>query len=67
MNPKRCVGYFGGGKRALNLEGKVIGTSNLTPDKITEIGPWSEAKIVKALKSGVIDRAIALPYLFNRP
>lgn len=62
MNPEKSVGYFGGGNKPLNREGEVMLTSNLTPDKETGIGTWSEEKFVKAIKSGMIDGQSALRY-----
>ncbi|WP_216593764.1 cytochrome c [Flavihumibacter sp. ZG627] len=60
--PELSEGYFGGGNKPLNEEGKVMPTPNLTPDKATGIGNWSEEKFVKALKSGIKDGEAALRY-----
>ena len=61
-NPEKSEGYFGGGNQPLNLEGKVMLTPNLTPDKETGIGNWTEAQFVNALKSGLVENQPALRY-----
>ena len=35
-------------------EGKEIYTLNLTPDKNTGIGDWTEDEFIKALKTGIV-------------
>ncbi len=60
--PEKSEGYFGGGNKPLNEEGQVMPTPNLTPDKATGIGNWSEEKFVKALKSGIKEGEPALRY-----
>jgi mono/diheme cytochrome c family protein len=52
LNPRKSKGYMGGGNIVLNLEGKKVFTANLTPDKETGIGNWSEAEFIKCLKAG---------------
>lgn len=42
LNPPNSDGYFSGGSQMLNLEGQVMLTSNLTPDKETGIGSWTK-------------------------
>lgn len=53
MNPEKSVGFLGGGNKLLDLQGNPIYTPNLTFDKNTGIGKWSEAEFVKALKTGI--------------
>ncbi len=62
LKPELSEGYFGGGNKTLNRQGEVIKTLNLTPDKETGIGNWSEEKFVKALKTGMIYGEPALRY-----
>lgn len=62
LDPPKSPGYLGGGNKPLNQEGQVVLTSNITPDKETGIGSWSEEKFVKALKSGIKDGEPALRY-----
>lgn len=63
LKPELSVGYFGGGNKPLDMEGRVMYTLNLTPDKETGIGKWSKEKFIKALKSGIVDgdRALQFP------
>ncbi len=62
MEPEKSEGYFGGGNTLLDMEGRTIQTQNLTPDKETGIGNWSEEKFVRVLKYGVKDGEPALRY-----
>ncbi|MFD1316715.1 c-type cytochrome [Namhaeicola litoreus] len=62
LEPEKSPGYFGGGNELLNMEGQVIHSSNLTPDKETGIGKWSKEKFRNALKSGIVEGEIALRY-----
>jgi mono/diheme cytochrome c family protein len=65
LNPEKSVGYFGGGNKPLNLEGKVMLTPNLTPDKETGIGKWSKEQFINAVKSGKVEGQEALRYPMN--
>jgi mono/diheme cytochrome c family protein len=62
LNPPLSAGYFAGGNKPLNKEGKPMVTPNLTPDKETGIGLWSEEKFVTALKTGIVEGQPALRY-----
>lgn len=62
LKPELSVGYFGGGNKPLDMEGRVMLTSNLTPDKETGIGNWSKAKFINALKNGIVEGEHALQY-----
>lgn len=62
LHPDQSEGYFGGGNKPLNHEGQVMPTPNLTPDKTTGIGSWSQEKFVKALKTGIVEGQPALRY-----
>jgi len=63
--PEKSVGYFGGGNKPLNLDGEVMLTPNLTPDKETGIGNWSKDQFIKAVKSGKVDGQESLRYPMN--
>ena len=52
LNPELSVGYFAGGNKPLDMEGRVMLTSNLTPDKETGIGNWTKEDFITALKYG---------------
>ena len=62
LEPDKSPGYFRGGNKLLTMEGEVILSSNLTPDKETGIGNWSKEKFRNALKSGIVEGQIALRY-----
>jgi len=52
MEPEKTPGYFSGGNPMPNMEGEIIHTSNLTPDKETGIGNWTEEQFVQAVRFG---------------
>ncbi|PNQ73630.1 cytochrome c [Hanstruepera neustonica] len=62
LNPELSKGYFGGGNKPLDLEGRVMLTSNLTPDKETGIGNWTQNDFIRAVKYGLKDGEHALSY-----
>ncbi|MFQ5335753.1 MAG: hypothetical protein ACE5DN_06730 [Flavobacteriales bacterium] len=61
-HPEKSEGYFGGGNKPLSMDGKVMLTSNLTPDKETGIGSWTEAQFINAVKYGTKEGEPALRY-----
>ncbi|TNF49068.1 MAG: cytochrome c [Bacteroidetes bacterium] len=65
LEPEKSAGYFGGGNKPLNMEGKVMVTPNLTFDKATGIGSWSKEKFVQAVRSGIVEGQPALRYPMN--
>lgn len=62
LEPEKTPGYFGGGNKPLNMEGKVMLTANITPDKATGIGNWTEKKFIEAVKYGIKEGEPALRY-----
>ena len=54
FTPEKSKGYFGGGNKMFTQEGKEIYTLNITPDKNTGIGNWTEDEFIKAIKTGII-------------
>ncbi len=62
FEPEKSVGYFGGGNPMLDLEGKPIITRNITPDKETGIGNWTEEQFMKAVRYGIREGKPALRY-----
>ncbi len=62
MEPELTPGFFGGGNKPLNMEGEVMLTMNLTPDKETGIGNWTEEQFIRAVKYGLKDGEPALRY-----
>jgi mono/diheme cytochrome c family protein len=65
QNPEKSVGFFGGGNKPLNLDGKVILTANITPDKETGIGNWTKEQFIRAVKSGQVEGQESLRYPMN--
>ena len=51
--PERSAGYLGGGNAMPDESGRVVMTSNITPDPETGIGKWSEDEFVRLLRFGV--------------
>ena len=62
LNPELSAGYFAGGNKPLDMEGRVMLTPNLTPDQETGIGNWTKEDFVMALKYGQIKGAKALTF-----
>jgi mono/diheme cytochrome c family protein len=53
LRPERSAGYLGGGNAMPDLAGRIVHTSNLTPDGETGIGKWTEAQFRRALVEGI--------------
>lgn len=62
MEPEKTPGYLGGGNALPDLEGNTIVSRNLTPDKETGLGNWTEEQFVRALKMGIRPNGPALRY-----
>jgi hypothetical protein len=63
FTPEKSKGFFGGGNKLFTQEGKEIYTLNITPDKNTGIGDWTEDEFIKAIKTGIVPNgAPALRY-----
>lgn len=52
VHPERSKGFFGGGNTMTDFGGHPIHTANLTPDRQTGIGGWTEEDFVRAVKGG---------------
>lgn len=52
MNPEKSVGFYGGGNIIYNLEGEPVLSANITMDKETGIGNWTEEEFVRAVRFG---------------
>ncbi len=50
MEPEKTPGFFSGGNPMPNLKGVVIPTANLSMDKETGIGNWTEEQFIKAVR-----------------
>jgi mono/diheme cytochrome c family protein len=53
LQPERSAGYFGGGNAMPDIAGKIVYTSNLTPDRETGIGRWNYEQFRRALVDGI--------------
>lgn len=61
--PHKTPGFLSGGNESLkNAEGEQILSLNITPDKETGIGDWTEEEFVKAVKYGLLKEGPALRY-----
>lgn len=52
LEPTKSVGYLAGGNPLLNYEGEVVRSANITIDKETGIGSWTEEQFITAMKTG---------------
>lgn len=62
MEPEKTPGYLTGGNAMPDREGNIIHTRNLTPDKETGLGNWTEEQFIKAVRYGQRDGKPALRY-----
>lgn len=67
--PEKSKGFLGGGNKPLDRQGRIMITPNLTPDKETGIGEWSEQRFVNAVKYGTMENQQSLrfpmvPYIY---
>ncbi|TAF65441.1 MAG: cytochrome c [Cytophagales bacterium] len=60
--PRKSKGYLGGGNSMLNMEGKKMITKNITSDKETGIGNWTEAEFMTAMKTGKLPSGKSFQY-----
>ena len=61
-DPSKSFGYYGGGIEMQNHEGEIVRSANITMDKQTGIGNWTEQQFVEAVKYGKNPRGGALQY-----
>jgi len=52
LDPEQSKGFFGGGNTMTDFNGRSIKTANLTPDRETGIGNWTEDQFIRAVKGG---------------
>lgn len=64
--PERSERFFGGGNAMSDITGTVIHTSNITPDKATGIGAWTETDFIRAVRDGFRPDNTPLRYPMNR-
>ncbi len=52
VEPEKSEGYLGGGNALLDLDGNTVISANLTMDKETGLGKWTEEQFFNAVKWG---------------
>jgi cytochrome c2 len=52
LEPEKSEGYFGGGNLLYDMEGNKVLSPNITMDKETGIGNWTEMEFVNAVRYG---------------
>jgi mono/diheme cytochrome c family protein len=52
LHPEKSLGFYGGGNPMLNYEGELVPTANITMDKETGIGNWTQEQFREATKYG---------------
>jgi len=52
LEPEKSVGYFGGGNPIADKENKPVNSANITLDRETGIGSWTEAQFADAVRFG---------------
>lgn len=60
LEPEKSEGFFGGGNEIGTADGSKIISRNLTSDKETGIGKWSEEQFINAVKYGIVPHGPAL-------
>lgn len=63
MEPHKTEGFLSGGNQSIiDKDGNQILSLNITPDKETGIGNWTEEEFVKAVRFGIVKDQHALRY-----
>lgn len=62
LEPEKSKGYLAGGNMMLTMDGKEIIAPNITPDKKTGIGSWTDEQFLNAVKFGSMDNESPLQY-----
>ncbi|MCB0587658.1 MAG: c-type cytochrome [Phaeodactylibacter sp.] len=60
--PENSKGFYGGGNELLDIDGNPIYSANLTPDRESGIGRYSERDFIQALKYGMRPDGAPLQY-----
>lgn len=61
-NPSKSFGYYGGGIEMRNHDGEIVRSANLTMDRETGIGKFTEQQFIDAVKYGKNPRGGMLQY-----
>lgn len=62
LDPEKSPGYFAGGNMPLDMKGRVMYTSNLTPHPETGIGKWTKEEFIQAVKYAKVEGQKPLQY-----
>lgn len=62
LQPELSKGFFGGGNPMPDLEGVIHLSANLTMDKETGLGNWTEAQFIAAVKTGLLPNGKQFAY-----
>lgn len=62
LHPEKSFGYYAGGNPMLNREGEEVHSANLTMDKETGLGNFTEQQFLEAVKYGKNPRGGPLQY-----
>lgn len=65
-DPSKSFDFLAGGNRMADLNDKGLSTANLTPDKTTGIGNWSEAQFVSTMTTGITPAGKIMRYPMTR-
>lgn len=60
--PENTAGFYGGGNPMLNKEGEIVPSANITMDKETGIGNWTQQQFYDAVKYGKSPKGGPLHY-----
>lgn len=61
-HPERSEGFYGGGNPMPDANLKIVPTANITPDKATGIGSWTEEEFVRCMVTGIRPNGRAIRY-----
>ena len=60
--PENSKGYYGGGNPMLNRERELVNSANITMDKETGIGTWTQEEFLNAVKYGQHPKGASITY-----
>ncbi len=60
--PTNSIGLYGGGNKLVDLDGNIVPSSNITMDKNTGIGNWTEEEFIQAVRIGKRPDGSPVPY-----
>lgn len=62
FEPSKSPGYYAGGNMLLDASAQKVYSANITPDRETGIGSWTEAQFIRALKGAFRPDGTSLLY-----